>query len=76
MSENGNPKTSDQPWPETYPAWLIEILEHTMAETGMSREEAEAFLNFELMFGGTLMQGYVAKLKAHEKETKKPETSR
>lgn len=77
MSENGNPKeTSDQPWPEEYPGWLIEVLEGSMEETGMRREEAEESLRFELMFGATLMQEYVVKLKAHQKDAEKPETPR
>ncbi len=57
---------SGEPWPEDYPKWYIEIIEADMAETGASREEAEKFLEFELMFGGALMQGYIAKLKAQE----------
>jgi len=77
MSESGNPqKTTDQPWPEEYPEWLIEVLEDSMEETGMSRKEAEEFLQFELQFGGVLMGEYVAKLKAHEKETKERGASR
>ncbi len=77
MSENGNPqKTSDQPWPEEYPKWLIEVLESSMEETGMSRKEAEESLQFELLFGGILMQEYGAKLKVHEIEAKKLGASR
>ena len=73
MSENGNPKkTPDQPWPEDYPKWVIELLEDSMEETGMSREEADEFFRFELLFGGNLMWQYAEKAKAHQKETKKP----
>ena len=73
MSENGNPeKTPDRPWPEDYPKWFIELLEESMERTGMSRQEAEKFFRFELMFGGALMGQYAKKAKAHQKETKKP----
>jgi hypothetical protein len=71
MPENGDiKKAPGQPWPEDYPSWLIEILEFSMEETGMSREEAENSLNFEMQYGGMLVQAYVAKLKAYEKEKK------
>ncbi len=77
MSENRNPqKTMGEPWPEEYPAWHIEFLESSMEETGMSRKEAEESLQFELSFGGILMQEYVAKLKAQQERPNKPETSR
>jgi hypothetical protein len=73
MSENGNPKkTPDQPWPGDYPKWVIELLEDSMEETGMSREEADEFFRSELLFGGNLMWQYAEKAKAHQKETKKP----
>ena len=73
MSENGNPKkTPDQPWPEDYPKWVIELLEDSMGETGMSREEADESFRFDLMFGGALMGQYAKKAKAHQKETKIP----
>ena len=49
MSDDSDAKkTSNHPWPETYPAWLIEILESSIIETGMSREEAEDSLSFEM----------------------------
>lgn len=73
MSENGNPKkTPDPPWPEDYPKWVIELLEDSMKETGMIREEADEFFRSELLFGGNLMWQYAEKAKAHQKETKKP----
>ncbi len=73
MSKNGNPKkTPDQPWPEDYPKWVIELLEDSMEETGMSREEADKSFRSELLFGGNLMWQYAEKAKAHQKETKKP----
>ena len=72
MSQKDKPNvTSEEPWPENYPNWLIELLEHSMGETGMSRKEAEEFLQFELLFGGNLMWQYAEKAKAHQKETKK-----
>jgi hypothetical protein len=73
MSVNGNPKkTSDQPRPEDYPRWVIEVLEDSMEETGMSWEEADEFFRFELSFGGNFMWQYAEKAKAHQKEPKKP----
>ena len=71
MLENGIPKkTPDQPWPEDYPKWVIELLEDSMEETGMSRREADEFFRSELLFGGNLMWQYAEKAKAHQKETK------
>jgi len=73
MSENGNPeKAPDRPWPEDYPEWVIELLEDSMKETGMSREEADESFRLDLMFGGVLMGQYAKKAKAHQEETKKP----
>jgi hypothetical protein len=73
MLENGNPKkTPEQPWPEDYPKWVIELLEDSMEQTGMSREEADESFRFELLFGGNLTWQYAEKAKAHQKETKKP----
>ena len=38
MCENRNSKDDPRrPWPEKYPKWLIEVLEYSMEETGMSR---------------------------------------
>jgi len=69
MSESGNPKkTPEQPWPEDYPKWVIELLEYSMEETGMSREEADEFFRFELLFGGNLIWQYAEKAKARQKE--------
>lgn len=77
MSESGHPKeTPVQPWPEDYPKWYIDLLESSIEETGMSRKEAENYMEHELMFGGSLMQGYVNKLKAHQKDTKRTESQR
>jgi len=76
MSNDGDPKqTLDQPWPEDYPEWLIELLEDSMERTGMSREAADEFFRFELLFGGNLMWQYAEKAKAYSKETKGPKAS-
>jgi hypothetical protein len=40
-----------------------------------TREEAEKSLEFELMFGSSLMQEYVAKLKASQEKKNKAERS-
>lgn len=63
-------KTFEEPWPQNYPKWIIEILEDSMERTGMSRKEAKEFLQAELLFGGNLMWQYAEKAKAHQKETK------
>jgi hypothetical protein len=52
-------------------SWFMAVIESCMEETGMSREEAEEWVNFELLFGGALMAGYAAKAKAARGETEK-----
>jgi hypothetical protein len=42
-----------------------------MERTGMSREEADEFFRFELLFGGNLTWQYAEKAKTPRDETKK-----
>ncbi len=76
MADEEKPREASKgPWPEDYPPWLIDLLESSMEQTGMSREEADEFFRFELLFGGNLMWQYAEKAKAHQKEREEPGSS-
>lgn len=56
---------------EEQPKWYLAMVEGGM-EAGMTREEAEEFAKFELLFGGNLIWQYAEKAKAGKTNPGKP----